>query len=854
MNSGDKPTTRVSVVAVQLLVGMSAFAQPCVTDTTGSGHPLFGSTYQRSELDSQFFEPGGGHSTGMAFADLDDDGWVDAVVADNLGADGGATSYLAILFGAGDGVFEIAVSLTTPEGWETADVVAIDLDDDGDADIACTNAWNNSVSVFLNLGDRAFSEMTVHGVGDMPRSIEAADVDGDGLVDLLTLNVESDDVSILRNMGGGAFARAVHVGAGEVTERGEGNLNFPYPGPFMDVGDIDADGDLDIAVPANKEVEILLNDGRGNFELAEAHPTGIALVAYDVAIGDLDSDGMADVAIAVSIEAEEGFTVVMNEGSPGEASWGAPVGYDVTYHGAGPRHISVALADIDGDGDLDGAVGQEVVTQLHVMRNQGDGTFVAEARAAPDGPWVVELEDVNADGLADLAILNDFTVHSGLHAWLNDGQGDLLGPERVISGVNQAADGVMTLKAGDLDGDGDADGVGVSVRFVRFLRNDDGVLSMAPEIALESPSHFNDVEIGDLNGDGLVDLVLSDETTAQSHSFPGRVRVLLSEGDFSWTLAQTLEPEDLSVRAVEVADIDADGDLDVLAAAIVPLEDFAIPEDRRLLVFVNDGSGRLEQSQEITYAHMSWWGWASRLDIGDVDGDGDVDAIASAAAKDEPGIVAVFVNDGRGTYSKAGEVEVPFQMEALSMADLDGDGVADFVIGQNEDELPYHTVYLNDGSGDFQPAESYGHPNFSRRGEITLADVDLDGDIDILSADADASVIVQLNQGDATFDAHVRYGSVAWNESVDVGDFDLDGRPDLLVGNANLDTFTVLCNRACRCGADFNRDGALDILDFVAFQLTFQSGDMAADCDGDGVLSNPLDFVCFQGVFTAGCR
>jgi hypothetical protein len=54
------------------------------------------------------------------------------------------------------------------------------------------------------------------------------------------------------------------------------------------------------------------------------------------------------------------------------------------------------------------------------------------------------------------------------------------------------------------------------------------------------------------------------------------------------------------------------------------------------------------------------------------------------------------------------------------------------------------------------------------------------------------------------------------------------------------------------CYADFNGDGALNILDFIAFQNAFVGGDPNADCNGDGAL-NVLDFVCFQDVFKAGC-
>ena len=55
------------------------------------------------------------------------------------------------------------------------------------------------------------------------------------------------------------------------------------------------------------------------------------------------------------------------------------------------------------------------------------------------------------------------------------------------------------------------------------------------------------------------------------------------------------------------------------------------------------------------------------------------------------------------------------------------------------------------------------------------------------------------------------------------------------------------------CQADFNADGALDVLDFVSFQTAFVAGDDAADCDGDGEL-DIVDFICFQAVFQFGCE
>ena len=79
---------------------------------------------------------------------------------------------------------------------------------------------------------------------------------------------------------------------------------------------------------------------------------------------------------------------------------------------------------------------------------------------------------------------------------------------------------------------------------------------------------------------------------------------------------------------------------------------------------------------------------------------------------------------------------------------------------------------------------------------------------------------------------------------------DLQAANEYQPAGAWFDDITV--NIAGGCIADFNGDGELSILDFVAFQAAFVGGDDAADCDGDGALS-VLDFVCFQQAFVAGC-
>ncbi|MFG0315140.1 MAG: GC-type dockerin domain-anchored protein, partial [Phycisphaerales bacterium] len=74
------------------------------------------------------------------------------------------------------------------------------------------------------------------------------------------------------------------------------------------------------------------------------------------------------------------------------------------------------------------------------------------------------------------------------------------------------------------------------------------------------------------------------------------------------------------------------------------------------------------------------------------------------------------------------------------------------------------------------------------------------------------------------------------------------------IANRDSDSTSVLLNECAEeaCLADFNGDGSLNVLDFVAFQLAFTAGDAAADCDENG-LFDVLDFVCFQQEFVVGC-
>jgi len=833
-----------------LLIGAGASAQPpCVEDADGDAHPLFGSTFQRPSPEdlvfNQFVNP-----TDVAFGDVDDDGDPDAVVAQaawNFLEN--ELTYLTVLSNRGDGVFNPPVIYEA--GLEVCGVELFDADGDETLDIAACNASENTVSILLNDGTGVFGSDAKHDVGQMPRSLVAEDFDGDGDADLAVLNVGSNDVSLLFSNGDGSFAPEVRVLLGSVTDRADPNLTFPVPGPFLASGDLDNDGDADLAIPSNGTVRIMVNDGAGGFSLSPEFVDLVGFAAYDIVIEDLDADGLGDLAVVLTQTEDTGVNVAMNEGG---LSFADPVAYDVDFCALCLLcFLSIAGGDVDGDGDVDLVTGQDFHDGHALLRNHGDGSFAPmEYVESYPGPWVVELEDVSGDGWVELISLTT-SPRAGLRVVLNDGAGSLLAPERVaIVGKKDGHSDHKELGAGDLNGDGHLDLVGVDygseVEIVEG--HGDGSFTVHPDLVVDEDASFRGVAVGDLNGDGLDDVVLADDTA--TYDKPSPILTLLSTGDFDFELLPVHEIEDALGVYVDLGDLDADGDLDAAIGVTGFNEGHEVPVERSVLVMLNDGEGVLSPAGKTTFASFPF-----QIDcgvaIGDVDGDGINDVVAAGGPDEEPGVVAVMINDGAGGLTVTETHPVAKYPRSVGVGDPDGDGDLDFAVTSTPDVEPYLRVFGNDGTGSFAVMDEKVDENASTNGHTVFIDVDGDGHEDIVVAEVNGAVVVHLGRGDGTFQDPVKYGTLEVTRDFVVADFDGDGRKDIVAATEHHESMTLLRNRACApCPADINADGELSILDFVAFQLLWQDQDPSADCDADGLFT-VLDFVCFQQLFQAGC-
>jgi len=329
----------------------------------------------------------------------------------------------------------------------------------------------------------------------------------------------------------------------------------------------------------------------------------------------------------------------------------------------------------------------------------------------------------------------------------------LLSAQAVVQFRDRVESGIATrhLVAADFDGDGDHDLMVGSVAGLYLLDND-GATGFARSII--RPGVLTNAMIGaDVDGDGDVDIAMV--TTSD-------VRLVRNlGGTYSDEL---LAPLAVPTTTMAWIDRDGDGDLDLVAAPLLAdllfldndgqgnftvaagvlprilatqsiavgdvdgdgRDDMMVAGQQGRHLFVGSPSGFVDRSSQIAGLPA-----VSRPVFADVDGDGDRDLIGLIQLGGTR--LAVFFNDGSGGFSAAGAPpSVPTTATDLTLADLDEDGDLDIVATSTSGTLPLVYLYENDGAGRFVDATAvrYGHVDGSATGAVT-ADFDGDGDVDV---------------------------------------------------------------------------------------------------------------------------
>jgi|GEM_PF-1077784 len=577
----------------------------------------------------------------------------------------------------------------------------------------------------------------------------------------------------------------------------------------------------------------------------------------DVKAADVNHDGKPD-AILLQVFGANGTSSLITLFGNGDGTFRAPVKTPI------PSTGSIAVADLDGDGNVDVVVNGDY-HELATYRGNSDGSFTlrSSSSAANIGARTsLVLTDLNGDGKLDLVAAT--TVLGSFETPLVTFRGN--GDGTFANGISQPGPYVQSMNditIGDFNGDGRTDVIESSYEGQRIATgNGDGSFN-APLVAARDSGRV--AGAGDFNGDGKLDYVSMDVigTAASIHLGNGNgtftsgatyiagsawrvypidfdgdgkldivapgndlVTVMRGNGDGTFVVRAYVA----NSTALAIADFDGDHHLDVLAGAYPGLAFLHGNGDSSLAGYRKSFMGTNPTG---SFTPSDFLG----ISVADFDGDGKPDVVSR-----KDGII-VMLNNGDGGFGPPRPLALPTGVDtplAFATGDVNGDGKADIVVAGSK-----VWTYLGNGDGTFHssaasPASTYFH--------LTLADMNGDGKLDAVLSRWDSTGQLLLGKGDGTFAAPVALPG----NPAQIADFDGDGRLDFASndisngyrilrsnGSGGFTAGTSIINTlGALAVGDFNKDGKADLVEeLYGSRIRMRLG------KGDGTFTDSPDFL-----------
>jgi hypothetical protein len=732
--------------------------------------------------------------TSIKQADLNGDGYADIVAMD------AKNSALLIFLNKKDGTFSDAVSLPVAPAsganfFNGGAFTVGDVNGDGKLDlVAVSNLQNTnqccttvfSQQTFLGNGDGTFKaptaiDTTLPGFMAVPYgdTLALAHMYGKNVFDLV-LEVGGFfprnflSLRVIRGQADGTFRKVPNSGSTVYDTQA-----MVHAGSFA-LADLNHDGHLDVAFTAtDANIYVALANAKGSLQAPTAVLSGLFSAAL-VTAADLNQDGNPDLIVFAMGQ----LAVFAGRGDGTFAA--AAIGQYAA--GSGSNQLPEA-ADFNGNGNLDVVTLDRTNNQVAVYPGWGNGRLAGagviyparnKVGASPSRTdWAATIEvaatgDFNADGRSDVLAYNPLNANLGLVPALDIGTSDAHGrflfkEAMSASELQRLATQYQSISiypvSADFNGDGRADLIlqtfaGLAVSTTRI----DGTFATPVPVTFPVPiscQPINFLDIGDVNGDGVPDIVaayVKNPICPPSQATPTGFFVLLGDGKGGFKT--TFQPIGDALYYIKLADFDGDGRLDLVLGNVYD------SKNARFNIYVLRGLG-----------------------------DGTFDTAHPFRPIDNQIITGIVPGDYDGDGNQ--------DLTLLTAGEVSSDG----------SPLPgTQGVLLLAGHGDF----TFGKPKLILPGVISIsgkyADFNADGKLDLAvnlygstqQTRTNFGMIVLPNSGGGSFGPAINlllpYQSFGQNSEVFIGDFNGDGTPDIVVGlglssplflNQNADEFAA---------------------------------------------------------------
>ncbi len=834
-----------------------------------------------------------------------------------------ASDSVTILPGNGDGTFQQSLTVPLPAGSGATSIIAADFNNDGRTDLAVSDTNLNEVSILLGNGDGTFQSSTIAVPGG-PVALVAGDFTGGGHLDLAVADRDSSSVTILIGNGNGTFVVGQTIAlvnpanptnpflfpdaivAGNFTTNGyvdlavadpfidsvtvllgNGNGTFSqgstvaFNAPFgtshlaLVTGDFRNDGLTDLAVARANPVfgdtlDVLLGNGDGTFQAPDVIPLGYGVGPVAIVAGNFTGNGVLDLATADSNgNGTDDFSVYLGNG---DGTFQSPTPY--VLGGTGGNATALAVGDFTGNGRPDLAITRTGPDELQVELSNGDGTFSDPSEVDLVRRQTPLVADVNGDGAPDVIVVDaagDILYRAG-----RPGEPGIFAPPVTVNPGDPSRDVAFAVtNQGPVLISVDAADNAISF----FALRSTGFVKVA-----SLPTGLEPAQIlaANLQGNGYTSLVVRNAGDGTISIFPG--------DGHGWFTPRIDLPVGLGASDLQVADLEQDGRLDILytdrlSGEVGVLENLGGGAFSSPIVFpagagpygstgiaVPSPVSSLEQTTSVSAGIFTANGSPSIValnpgsdTLGELTGSGDgrfsdptifptpgnpLVVRAVNFAPGGPAGLAILTSDGlyiersngAGGFLPPTEINVGFEPNGLTVADLNGDGDSDLLVSNPLGDVQ---VLFGNGDGSFQPVRNLDAqvslavyaPNGSTPaafiyadqltdqlivqtvgggttilgsaatglispGAVTLADLNNNGILDLIVANSGSNnVLIYPGLGNGTFSTTALNGGHGYftgtnPTGITVADLTGNGRPDLIIADKGSNDVSILLNES----------------------------------------------------------